>query len=204
MKSSVGGSSGGSAGEGQHEPLVEHLVSETMQRVPGSVTREELRSAGRAALAAASREHDPVHDGGFQRYAAARIRGALVDTLRSIDWHARGRQPLTPADPVRADRLRDALAVLPEDRRTVVEGYFLRQREVADLATDLGLDEREVARLRTDALRALSRTLGAAFAADRQFPASLSAVPASSSLSASSSLRSDSSGTGSPRILNRR
>lgn len=175
----------------RYEPLVEHLVIETMQRVPASVTREELRSAGLAALAQANRDHDPGCDGDFQRYAGARIRAALVDMLRSIDWRARGRRPHAPADPVRLDRLRDALATLPEDRQSVVEGYFLRQREVSELAADLQLDEHEVARLRADALRALSRTLGPALVAEP--------LPQSRS-----SASSGSSGAGSPRILNLR
>lgn len=193
MKRSVGGSSGGSAedGAGQYEPLVEHAVTETMRRVPASVTREELRSVGLAALAAAGRDHDPGTDRDFQHYADARIRAALVDKLRSIDWQARGRQPLAPADPARVDGLRDALATLPEDHRTVIEGYFLRQREVAELAADLGLDEPGVTHLRTDALRMLSRALGPAFTTE----------PAAQS---SWSWSSDSSGTGSPRILNLR
>lgn len=187
----VGGGSGGGAGAGtvQYEPLVEHAVSQTILRVPASVTREELRSAGLTALAAAGRDHDPGSDGDFQHYARARIRAALVDALRSIDWRARGRRPLTPADPDRVDRVREALATLPEDHRTVVEGYFLRQREVTELAAELEVDEHEVARLRTGALRALSRALGPAVTAESQSPWSWS---------------SDSSGTGSPRILNRR
>ena len=193
MKMSVGGSSGGGTEDRvvRYEPLVEHVVIETMQRLPASVTRDELRSAGLAALAEASRDHDPDRDGDFQRYAGSRIRAALVETLRSIDWRARDRRPRAPADPTRLDRLRDALPALPEDRRAVVKGYFLRQRGVCELAVDLELDEHEVVRLRAEAIRVLSRTLAPALAAEP--------VPQSRS-----SAWSGSSGGGSPRILNLR
>lgn len=166
---------------------MQHVVTETLQRVPASVTREELTSSGMVALAAASREYEPASDGDFHRYAAARVRLAVVDTLRSIDWQARGRQPHEPADRGRLDAVRVAVAALPEARRAVIEGYFLRQRPLADLAADLEVDETEVVLLRADALLALRRTLGPALAVMPQSEES-----------------SDSSGTGSPRILNLR
>lgn len=166
---------------------MEHVVTETLQRVPASVTREELRSSGLAALAAASREYEPEVDGDFHRYAAARVRVAIVDTLRSIDWQARGRQPDAPADRGRVDAVRAAVAALPEERRVVIEGYFLRQLPLAELAADLEIEESEVALLRADALLALRRTLGPALASEPQ-----------------SEVSSGSSGTGSPRILNLR
>ncbi len=166
---------------------MQHVVTETLQRVPASVTREELTPSGLAALAAASREYEPGADGDFHRYAAARIRAAVVDTLRSIDWPARGRQPHVPADRGRLDAVRAAVAALPEPRRAVIEGYFLRQQPLAELAADLEIDEPAVALLRANALLALRRTLCPALAAAPQSEAS-----------------SGSSGTGSPRILNLR
>lgn len=189
MKRVVGGSSAATAGDrsAQHEALVQHVVTETLQRVPASVTREELTPSGLAALAAASREYEPGADGDFHRYAAARIRAAVVDTLRSIDWQARGRQPHVPADRGRLDAVRAAVDALPEPRRAVIEGYFLHQQPLAELAADLEIDEPAVALLRADALLALRRTLGPALAAAPQSEAS-----------------SGSSGTGSPRILNLR
>ncbi len=194
MKRTVGGSSAGQAEEraAQHEPLVHHVVAETMRRVPASVTPEELTAAGLAALAEASRAFEPDADGDFHRFASTRVRAALVDTLRAIDWDARGRRAHTRVSPARLGDLRDALAGLPDDGRAVVEGYFLNQRPLADLATDLQLDEHEAARLRTDALHALRRTLGPAPARDAQ------SRPVSSWSSPGSS------GTGSQRILNLR
>jgi len=170
----------------RHVPLVQHVVTETLQRVPSSVTREELTAAGLAALATASREHLPDADGDFHQYAAARIRAALVDVLRSIDWQARGPRSRPAPGGDRLHEVRAAVAALPDERRAVVEGYFLEQRPLPELAAQLGIDEHEVAWLRAEALRALRRTLGPSLGVEPQ------------------SLSAGSSGTGSPRTLNLR
>lgn len=73
----------------QHMALVGHIVRETMARVPAHVDRDDLTSAGLAALVQAAQAYDPDRGVPFARYAATRIRGALVDELRSIDWASR-------------------------------------------------------------------------------------------------------------------
>jgi RNA polymerase sigma factor for flagellar operon FliA len=70
-------------------PIVAHIVRETMARVPSYVDRDALQSAGAAALVAASRAYDPERGVPFERYAATRIRGAIVDELRATDWAPR-------------------------------------------------------------------------------------------------------------------
>ena len=73
----------------QHMALVGHIVRETVSRVPSHVDRDDLTSAGLAALVQAAHAYDPDRGVPFPRYAATRIRGALVDELRSIDWASR-------------------------------------------------------------------------------------------------------------------
>ena len=51
--------------------------------------RDDLTSAGLAALVQAAQAFDPERGVPFNRYAATRIRGAIVDELRSIDWASR-------------------------------------------------------------------------------------------------------------------
>ena len=72
-----------------HVPLVGHIVRETMARVPSHVDRDDLTSAGLAALVQAAQAYDPDRGVPFNRYAATRIRGAIVDELRSVDWASR-------------------------------------------------------------------------------------------------------------------
>lgn len=74
----------------QHLPLVGYHVSEMLMRVPRTVNRDDLASAGSLALVLAARAYDATTGVPFARYAALRIRGALLDELRSMDWATRG------------------------------------------------------------------------------------------------------------------
>ncbi|WP_240641196.1 sigma-70 family RNA polymerase sigma factor [Nocardioides ferulae] len=73
----------------QHLPLVGHIVRETMGRVPSYVNRDDLTSAGLFALFQAAQAYDEERGVPFPRYASTRIRGAVLDELRSIDWASR-------------------------------------------------------------------------------------------------------------------
>jgi RNA polymerase sigma factor for flagellar operon FliA len=72
-----------------HLPLVGHLVREMLSRLPSHVSREDLVSAGMAALAMAAKNFDPERGIPFGGFATTRIRGALLDELRSLDWASR-------------------------------------------------------------------------------------------------------------------
>jgi RNA polymerase sigma factor FliA len=73
----------------KHMPLVGHLVRGILARVPPHVNRDDLLSAGYAALVAAARSFDEERGVPFARFAAARVRGALLDELRGLDWASR-------------------------------------------------------------------------------------------------------------------
>ncbi len=70
-------------------PLVNHLVRDVLNRVPAHVNRDDLASAAMYALAAAARNFDPSLGVPFPSYAALRIRGAITDELRAMDWASR-------------------------------------------------------------------------------------------------------------------
>jgi RNA polymerase sigma factor FliA len=72
-----------------HVPLVGHLVREMLGRVPGHINRDDLTSAGLAALLSAAQSFDPERGTPFGRFATTRIRGALLDELRGLDWASR-------------------------------------------------------------------------------------------------------------------
>jgi RNA polymerase sigma factor for flagellar operon FliA len=72
-----------------HLPLVHHLVRDLLGRIPSHVRRDELVSAGMLALVTSAQSFDPARGVVFARYAAIRIRGALTDELRSMDWASR-------------------------------------------------------------------------------------------------------------------
>jgi RNA polymerase sigma factor FliA len=72
-----------------HFPLVHHLVRDLVGRIPSHVRRDELVSAGMLALVTSAKSFDASRGVVFARYAAIRIRGALADELRSMDWASR-------------------------------------------------------------------------------------------------------------------
>ena len=70
-------------------PLVGYLVREVSARLPAYVNRDDLTSAAMFALAVSARSFDPDRGVPFARFAAIRIRGALTDELRAMDWASR-------------------------------------------------------------------------------------------------------------------
>ena len=73
----------------EHLPLVGHLVRELLNRLPAHVNRDDLTSAGMYALVTSAKSYDPERGVPFGRFAAIRIRGALTDELRTMDWASR-------------------------------------------------------------------------------------------------------------------
>jgi len=87
-------------GMGQREPVLEqlveayqHLVDYQVQRLlidlPASVDRDDLISEARIGLIDAINRYDPGKQVKFETYASIRIRGAIVDYLRKLDWAPR-------------------------------------------------------------------------------------------------------------------
>ncbi|UQU67001.1 FliA/WhiG family RNA polymerase sigma factor [Couchioplanes caeruleus] len=72
-----------------HMPLVGHLVRDMLTRIPNHIHRDDLTSAGLHALVTAARGWDPERGIPFHRFATTRIRGAILDELRSLDWATR-------------------------------------------------------------------------------------------------------------------
>ncbi|AGZ44632.1 sigma-70 family RNA polymerase sigma factor [Actinoplanes friuliensis] len=72
-----------------HMPLVGHLVRDMLSRIPNHIHRDDLTSAGLHALVTAARGWDQTRGIPFHRFATTRIRGAILDELRSLDWATR-------------------------------------------------------------------------------------------------------------------
>ncbi|MEQ6903718.1 sigma-70 family RNA polymerase sigma factor [Nocardioides sp. YIM 152588] len=123
----------------QHMPLVGHIVRETMGRVPSHVSRDDLTSAGLTALVLAAQAYDASRAVPFDRYAATRIRGAILDELRSIDWASRS---------VRR-RARDLA-----ETRAALAGALGRTPTVDEVAATAGLSTDEVTANDDDVARA--------------------------------------------------
>lgn len=70
----------------RHLPLVRQVVAGFVRRLPVNVLRDDLVAAGILGLVDSLRKNGG--DGGptFESYARIRIRGAILDELRSQDW----------------------------------------------------------------------------------------------------------------------
>lgn len=75
-----------------HMPLVQRIVAHFMRRLPRSVQREDLVSAGTLGLFHALRSSAHTCPEMFASYARIRIRGSIVDELRRHDWSPRRRK----------------------------------------------------------------------------------------------------------------
>jgi RNA polymerase sigma factor for flagellar operon FliA len=70
----------------RHLPLVRFVAERLARALPRSVALEDLVSAGTFGLMDAIKGFDPERAVRFRTYAATRVRGAILDSLRSGDW----------------------------------------------------------------------------------------------------------------------
>jgi len=122
-----------------HLRLASVAVAQIAPRLPAHVDRDELHSAALLGLTQAARTYCADRGVAFAAYARPRIRGALLDELRSLDWASR---------PVRqtARRVAEASAALSASLgRTPTDG---------ELAAHTGLDVDHVRRSAADVHRA--------------------------------------------------
>ena len=73
----------------EHLPIVRFLARRIHERLPQHVDLEDLVSAGVVGLMDAFAKFDPVKKVQFRSYAQFRIRGAILDSLRTLDWSPR-------------------------------------------------------------------------------------------------------------------
>src|SRR5206468_3810178 len=70
-------------------PLVRHVVERIAATLPKNVDHEDLYSAGVLGLLDAHAKFDPRKGVKFETYAVWRIKGAVLDQLRALDWVSR-------------------------------------------------------------------------------------------------------------------
>jgi RNA polymerase sigma factor FliA len=108
-----------------YAPLVKYIAHRLACRLPASVGLEDLISTGVLGLLDAIKKYDPQRPNTFKTYAECRIRGAMLDYVRELDWVPR---------PVR------------HKEQALTEAYATLERQQGRPATDeevaafLGLD----------------------------------------------------------------
>jgi RNA polymerase sigma factor for flagellar operon FliA len=73
----------------EHLPIVRFLARRIHERLPQHVDIEDMVSAGVVGLMDAFSKFDPAKKVQFRSYAQFRIRGAILDSLRTLDWSPR-------------------------------------------------------------------------------------------------------------------
>lgn len=91
-----------------HLPQVKLIARRIHERLPVSVSLEDLVSVGVVGLIAAIDRYDPKHDVKLKTYAEYKIRGAILDNLRGLDWAPRQQRK-------RAKSIENAIAALEQE-----------------------------------------------------------------------------------------
>jgi RNA polymerase sigma factor for flagellar operon FliA len=73
-------------------PLVRYIAARIASTIPASVELEDLIQTGTLGLIDAVRRYDPSKGIPFPAYARYRIRGAILDALRALDWATRNQR----------------------------------------------------------------------------------------------------------------
>src|ERR1035438_7382776 len=70
----------------EHLPQVRLIARRIQERLPENISLEDLVSTGVIGLIAAIDHFDPSHNVKLKTYAEYKIRGAILDSLRGLDW----------------------------------------------------------------------------------------------------------------------
>ena len=70
----------------QYAPLVKYVASRVATGLPASVDQADLVSYGMFGLIDALQKFEPGRGNKFETYAIPRIKGAIIDELRAMDW----------------------------------------------------------------------------------------------------------------------
>src|SRR5215470_4021265 len=73
----------------EHLPQVRLIARRIQERLPENISLEDLVSTGVLGLISAIDNFDPSHNVKLKTYAEYKIRGAILDSLRGLDWAPR-------------------------------------------------------------------------------------------------------------------
>jgi RNA polymerase sigma factor for flagellar operon FliA len=121
-------------------PLVKHVVLQVAGHFPRHVDRQELARAGALGLVEAAQRYDESRGVPFDRFAARRIRGAILDAVRAVDWAPRSVRAVGRALEAAEQDLANSCGSAPTN---------------VQLAEAMGLSEAELAAVRDRVFRSV-------------------------------------------------
>jgi RNA polymerase sigma factor for flagellar operon FliA len=127
-------------------PLVQHVLFQVAAHYPRHADREELAQAATLGLVEAAHRFDPSRGVPFERWVSMRVRGAIVDAARALDF---------------APRSLRAAARTVEDAQSQLTARLGRTPTPDEIAAEMQLPVRELHELQGRVHRALVLSLDA-------------------------------------------
>ena len=121
----------------RHLPLVKRVVQRLAARKPPHIELDDLVSWGIVGLLDAMGKYDPRKEASFSTYAQFRIRGAILDHLRSLDWVPRSVRQKASLIEKTAHTLEGALGRPPTEEE-IAEELGMSLDTYQDLLTRVG------------------------------------------------------------------
>lgn len=112
----------------RYSPMIKYVANRIAMRLPPHIEVDDLISVGVLGLMDAISKYDSSRGAKFKTYAEFRVRGAILDELRAMDWVPRSiRQKASSVDKV-VQSLQVKLSRSPEDQEVAKEmGISLEQ-----------------------------------------------------------------------------
>ena len=105
----------------RYSPMIKYVANRIAMRLPPHIEVDDLISVGVLGLMDAISKYDSTRGAKFKTYAEFRVRGAILDELRSLDWVPRSiRQKASQVDKV-VQELQAKLSRSPEDEEVAKE-----------------------------------------------------------------------------------
>jgi len=129
-----------------HLPLVKYLAGRLAVKLPPVIDQEDLESCGVFGLLDAVEKYNPDMGTSFKAYACSRIRGAMIDEIRKLNWIPRSKwQKIQQLNAAREKLHREHGELINNEELAEVMGVSLSElRKLtaqAGLLSVLSLDE---------------------------------------------------------------
>ena len=119
-----------------YAPLVKYVAGRLGSGLPAHVDEGDLVSYGLLGLIGAIERYDPGRDIKFETYAIARIKGAIIDELRALDWVPRSVRSRAREIERAIAELESKLGVAPTDEQ-IAEKIGISVDELEESLTDI-------------------------------------------------------------------
>jgi len=105
----------------EHMPQVRLIARRIHDRLPETVSLEDLVSTGVVGLISAIDRYDPSHGVKLKTYAEYKIRGAILDSLRGLDWAPRQQRRRSKLIELAISNLEQSLHRAPNEEEIAAE-----------------------------------------------------------------------------------